>query len=103
MVIILHKILSHLRSFNNNLSEIKDKIIKNKLHKITLYKEDEKDKLNSKTIINICMALDNKIIYPTLVSMVSALENNNNEKNILAYYLLLSHDFNKKMYKYLSH
>ena len=100
MLIILHKIfiiffIIILIYFNNNLSEIKYKIIKNKLHKITLYKEDEKDKLNNKTIINICMALDNNIIYPTLVSMVSALENNNNEKNILAYYLLLSDDFNK--------
>ena len=42
------------------------------------------------------MALDNNIIYPTLVSMTSALENNNNKNNILAYNLLLSHDFNKE-------
>jgi hypothetical protein len=42
------------------------------------------------------MSLDNNIIYPTLVSMVSALENNNNKKNILSYNLLLSNDFNKE-------
>ena len=50
--------------------------------------------LHNKNLINICMALDNNIIYPTLVSMTSALENNKN--NILAYNLLLSDDFNKE-------
>ena len=47
-----------------------------------------------KTEIHISMSLDNNAIYPTLVSMTSALENNDNDKNILVYYLLLSHDFN---------
>ena len=42
------------------------------------------------------MALDNKIIYPALVSMASALENNNNKKNLLTYYLILSEDFKKE-------
>ena len=42
------------------------------------------------------MALDNNIIYPTLVSMISALENNNNKMNLLSYYLLLSDDFKKE-------
>ena len=65
-----------------------------------LYQEDEKMNLkNKKLIINICMALDNNIIYQTLVSMTSALENNNNEKNILAYNLLLSDDFKKENIK----
>lgn len=41
------------------------------------------------------MCLDNNLIYPTLVSMVSALENNDKKRNILIYYLLLSDDFNK--------
>jgi lipopolysaccharide biosynthesis glycosyltransferase len=61
-----------------------------------LYKEDNKMILNNKNFINICMALDNNIIYPTLVSMTSALENNNNKKNLLVYYLLLSEDFKKE-------
>jgi lipopolysaccharide biosynthesis glycosyltransferase len=42
------------------------------------------------------MSLDNNAIYPTLVSMTSTLENNDNNQNILVYYLLLSHDFNVK-------
>ena len=50
---------------------------------------------NNKNLINICMALDNNQIYSTLVSMVSALENNPKEKNYLVYYILLSYDFNR--------
>ena len=42
------------------------------------------------------MAIDNSHIYPSLISIVSALENNNREKNILVYYLLLSFDFMKE-------
>jgi lipopolysaccharide biosynthesis glycosyltransferase len=41
------------------------------------------------------MAINNKGFYTALVSMVSALENNNKINNILVYHLLLSHDFNK--------
>jgi len=54
---------------------------------------------SKKTEIYISMSLDNNAIYPTLVSMTSALENNDNNKNILVYYLLLSHDFNVKNLK----
>ena len=40
------------------------------------------------------MCLNENGIYLTLISIISALENNNKDKNILVYYLLLSHDFN---------
>ena len=89
--------IKKLKYFKNNLSKIKTINIKKNFHKLFLYKEDEKMDLNNKNVINICMALDNNIIYPTLVSMTSALENNN--KNILSYYLLLSNDFNKENIK----
>jgi lipopolysaccharide biosynthesis glycosyltransferase len=69
--------------------------LKNKFHKMFLYKEDEIINLNNKNLLNICMSLDNNIVYPTLVSMTSALENNSNKKNILSYNMLLSDDFNK--------
>lgn len=42
------------------------------------------------------MSIDNRHIYPTLISIVSALENNNREKNLLVYNLLLSFDFMKE-------
>ena len=60
-----------------------------------LYKEDKNNSINhNKNEIRISMALDNGGIYPTLVSMTSALENNDKKNNILVYYMLLSHDFN---------
>ena len=46
------------------------------------------------------MALDNSAIYSTLVSMTSALENNNKDKNILIYHLLLSNDFDMNKLSY---
>ena len=46
-----------------------------------------------KNAIHIAMACDNGAVYSSLVSMASALENNNKEKNILIYHLLLSNDF----------
>ena len=41
------------------------------------------------------MAINNKGFYTALVSMVSALENNNKINNNLANHFLLSHYFNK--------
>ena len=45
--------------------------------------------------IHIVYSLDNKISYPTLVSMTSGLENNNQKSNIIIFHLLLSYNFNK--------
>ena len=61
--------------------------------KLFQYKIDEIEYKNLNKI-HISYSLDNKLIYPTLVSMVSGLENNNKNKNIIVYHLLLSHDFN---------
>lgn len=93
LFIILIIFIISLRNFNNNLAKIKNINLKEKIHKIFLYKEDEKINLSNTNLIYICMALDNNVVYPTLVSMTSVLENNNNEKNMLAYNLLLSYDF----------
>ena len=65
----------------------------NKLKNLSAFKSDYSFYPNKKYIY-ISMSLDNNLIYPTLVSMTSALENNENSKNILVYYLLLSTDFN---------
>lgn len=62
--------------------------------KLFQYKIDEIEFKNLDKI-HISYSLDNKLIYPTLVSMVSGLENNNKNKNIIVYHLLLSHDFNR--------
>jgi len=59
-----------------------------------LYKEDNKTNIETNKIeIHIAMAFDIKIIYPTLVSVTSALENNDKNKNILVYHFLLPHNF----------
>lgn len=47
----------------------------------------------SKNLIHISYSLDNKLVYPTLVSMLSGLENCNKE-NLIVYHLLFSHNFN---------
>ena len=86
----------------NQPKEAKEENIKNNIHKIYdmpkplfLYKEDKNNSINyNKTEIRISMSLDNKGIYSVLVSMTSALENNDKKNNILVYYMLLSHDFN---------
>ena len=52
-----------------------------------------------KNQIHIAMAIDNKFIYPTLVSMASGLYNNNNKKNVIVYHLLCSHDFDKEKFE----
>lgn len=69
-----------------------------KLNKKTfLYKEDSKiNNLNNKMPINISLSLDNSHIYPSLIVMVSALENNDKDNHILIFYLLLSNKFDDK-------
>ena len=59
------------------------------------YKEDHTE-IKDKEKIRICYCIDNNLVYPTLVSMTSALENNNKDKNVLIFYLFLPHSFNKK-------
>ena len=53
----------------------------------------------NKNQIHIAMAIDNKFIYPTLVSITSGLYNNDHEKNIMVYHLLFSHDFDTKNFE----
>lgn len=45
------------------------------------------------------MSIDNNGLFPSLVSMTSALENNNKTNNILVYHLLLSNNFDKDLIK----
>ena len=68
--------------------------LKKKSYRLFLYKEDYIDKNNKKNKIHISMAIDNNFIYPALVSMTSALENNNKKINIIIYHLIFSSDFN---------
>ena len=89
-LIIIILLMNNRRKSKGNL-----KININNLQKAYLYKEDKnKTMQTNKKEIHISMSLDNNAIYQTLVSITSALENNDKDKNILVYYLLLSYDFN---------
>ena len=92
ILLIINTILIEIKKPGNNLNKFIKKII---FHEMFLYKEDEKKNDSNKKLIQICMSLDNKIIFPTLISMTSALDNNNKSNNILVYNLLLSYNFNK--------
>ena len=72
-----------------NTSEI------NEPKSLFIYKEDHTE-IKDKNILRICYCIDNNLIYPTLVSMTSALENNNKEKNIIIFYLLIPGNFKQK-------
>ena len=51
-----------------------------------LYKEDHTE-IKDKNKIRICYCIDENLIYPTLVSMTSALENNDKDKNVIEFYI----------------
>ena len=60
-----------------------------------VYKEDHTE-IKDKNKIRICYCIDYNLIYPTLVSMTSALENNDKDKNVLIFYLFVPNSFNIK-------
>ena len=60
------------------------------------YKVDNVNKKSKKRQIHISMAIDSNFIFPALVSMTSALENNNNKINIIVYHLLITQGFDIK-------
>ena len=73
-----------------------------KEHKINIgrFEYNKEESYNGKTLIHIAMACDNGAVYSTLVSMASALENNNKENNTLVYHLLLSNNFDMNQISY---
>ena len=52
-----------------------------------------------KNQIHISMTVDNNYVFPCLISMTSALYNNNKKKNIIIYHLIFSSDFNPDNYQ----
>ena len=86
LILIIFLLFKKLKKNSNN-------------QRIFEYRSDKLEENNKKNQIHISMALDNNFVYPTLVSMTSALENNNKKNNIIIYHLLLSYDFDKKNIK----
>jgi lipopolysaccharide biosynthesis glycosyltransferase len=83
----------HLSISNNNFEKVK--IIK----RLFNIKEDKIQNIINKNQIHISYSLDNNLIYPTFISMISGLENNNNKINIIIFHLLLSHDFDESKFE----
>ena len=78
---------NELLNINNNTS----------IKKTFLYKEDKNiSNLNNKSPINISLSIDYSYMYPSLVVMTMCLENNDKNKHILIFYLLLSNNFDDK-------
>ena len=83
----------------DNISESEENINKLNFGKLQFQKEEYE---TNKSLIHIATACDNDkgAIYSTLVSMTSALENNNKEQNLLVYHLLLSNNFDMRKISY---
>ena len=116
---IIYLLLKSKSNFKNNennyYNEFDNGINENKPEDNISESEENKNKLNfgklqfqkeeyetNKSLIHIAMACDNDkgAIYSTLVSMTSALENNNKEQNLLVYHLLLSNNFDMRKISY---
>ena len=99
--IIYHLLLSYKfnsSNIENNSINSKNVISINYLNEIyspkIVYNAQYNNYENStKNLIHISYSLDNKLVYPTFVSMLSGLENCNKD-NLIVYHLLLSHSFN---------
>lgn len=77
--------IKKLSSFKRKNEDIK---------KTFLYIEDKDiSNLNKKKPINISLSIDNSHVFPSLIVMTSALDNNDKKNHILIFYLLLSEDF----------
>ena len=116
---IIYLLLKSKSNFKNNennyYNEFDNGINENKPEDNIPESEENRNKLNfgklqfqkeeyetNKSLIHIAMACDNDkgAIYSTLVSMTSALENNNKEQNLLVYHLLLSNNFDMRKISY---
>ena len=98
LVILLILRIKYSKNIENNSNNLKNVISINYLNEIyspkIVYNTQNKNYENSiKNIIHVSYSLDNKLVYPTLVSMLSGLENCNKD-NFIIYHLLLSHNFN---------
>ena len=77
--------------FQNSINNFKDAKTKRNF----VYIEDKNlFYFSNKKPINISLSSDNTHVFPTLIVMLSILENNDRAQHIIIFYLLLSVDFN---------
>jgi lipopolysaccharide biosynthesis glycosyltransferase len=106
ILLLITELKLSIKVYNiKNYGYLLDDIMQNKkiiykTKRLFLFKEDIIENKNKKNEIHISMTIDNNGLYPSLVSMCSALENNNKTQNLLVYHLLLSYNFNKDLINY---
>ena len=98
LLVIIGALLHKIKILNQKLIKSEKKyrfnnIKNNQGKRLFQYKNDELV-YTTKNVIHISYSLDNKLTYPTLVSMTSGLENNNFKVNLIVYHLLFSGDYN---------
>ena len=85
----INSLLNLFSKNENNYFKLKKRLFQTRLDPIP----------EGKNQIHISMAVDNKFVFPCLISMTSALYNNNQKKNIIIYHLIFSSDFNPDNYQ----
>ncbi len=101
-LILINNFIYKFKNLNNLYSKLKSSIMINKsiINNNLLYKLNKNIiNYNNKKIIYITFSLDNKLIYQTLVVITSVLENNDNKKHYIIFYLFISQDFKEKNIK----
>ena len=85
----INSLLNLFSKNENNYFKLKKRLFQTRLDPIP----------EGKNQIHISMTVDNKFVFPCLISMTSALYNNNQKKNIIIYHLIFSSDFNPDNYQ----
>ena len=98
LIILLILKIKYRKNTDNSSSSSKDELTLNYFNqkysnKVLFDGLDKTYENNTKNKIHVSYSLDNNLIYPTLISMASGLENCEKD-NLLVYHLLLSSDFN---------
>lgn len=99
LILLLSTILClnqlHIKFSEILKNKMTNRINNSKVKRTFLYIEDKNyNNYTNKKPINISLSSDNFHVYPTLIVMISILENNDKENHIIFFYLLLSDNFN---------
>ena len=90
--------IEYLKQYNHLRDEFKnDSFLNSFLKEVSVISYDYTDKLRlENNRIHIIMNMNNKYIYPTIVSMNSVLKNSNVNKTTIVYHILCPEDLNRR-------
>ena len=93
LICIIIILLFENKKLNNKLNEEKNNLIYTEegllIIKRLFYYKKGKIKNNNRNQMHIAYSLDNKLVFPTFVSMLSGLENNKKNENVIIYHLII--------------